>query len=92
MPLDAISNIFEDRNGTIWIGSEGKGLFRFPGEQFVYFNSKSGIQSELITAGIEIYPNHFLFGTYDKGLIQYRKNENFIFSILVSRILDMNLS
>jgi ligand-binding sensor domain-containing protein/two-component sensor histidine kinase len=78
LPLDAISNIFEDRNGTIWIGSEGKGLFRFPGEQFVYFNSKSGIQSELITAGIEIYPNHFLFGTYDKGLIQYRKNENFI--------------
>ncbi len=77
LPLDAISNIFEDRNGTIWIGSEGKGLFRFPGEQFVYFNFKSGIQSELITAGIEIYPNYFLFGTYDKGLIQYKKNENF---------------
>ncbi len=77
LPLDAITNIFEDRNGTIWIGSEGKGLFRFPGEQFVYFNLNSGIQSELITAGIEILPGYFLFGTYDKGLIEYKKSENF---------------
>lgn len=75
LPLNAISTVFEDSNGTIWIGSEGKGMFRFPGEQFVYFDSKSGIQSDLITAGIEIRPGKYLFGTYDKGLIDYEKGK-----------------
>ncbi|TXI88012.1 MAG: hypothetical protein E6Q37_00845 [Crocinitomicaceae bacterium] len=87
LPLDAVSTIFEDRNGTIWIGSEGKGMFRFPGEQFVYFNANSGIQSDLITAGIEVKPNLFLFGTYDKGLISYVKGGAFLQRELLNNTL-----
>ena len=71
LPLNTVSSIFEDKNGTIWIGSEGKGIFRFPGERFVTFDSRSGIPSDLIISGIEISPQTLLFGTYDKGLIAY---------------------
>ncbi len=74
LPLNAVSAIFEDKNGTIWIGSEGKGIFRFPGERFVTFDSRSGIPSDLIISGIEISPQTLLFGTYDKGLITYSNN------------------
>jgi ligand-binding sensor domain-containing protein/two-component sensor histidine kinase len=77
LPLNAVSTIFEDKNGTIWIGSEGKGIFRFPGERFVTFDSRSGIPSDLIVSGIEINANHLLFGTYDKGLVSY-SDKNFV--------------
>lgn len=71
LPLNSVSVIFEDKNGTIWIGSEGKGIFRFPGERFVTFDSRSEIPSDLIISGIEFNPNLLLFGTYDKGLVSY---------------------
>lgn len=87
LPLNAISVVFEDRNGTIWIGSEAKGLLRFPGEQFVYFNANNGIQSDLITAGKEISPGNYWFGTYDKGLIQYHRNSGFVMKPLPNNTL-----
>lgn len=73
LPINAISFLFEDQNGSIWIGTEGKGLLRFPGEQFNYFKIQNGIQSELITASLQVNKDTYLFGTFDKGVIHYSK-------------------
>lgn len=82
LPLNKLSTIFEDRNGTIWVGSEGKGLFRFPGEQFKYFkrneNSKTSIKTDLIVSALEINPNRYVFGSFDNnGLMEYLQNARF---------------
>lgn len=76
LPLNALNCVFEDINGTIWIGSDGKGLFRFGGNSFVHYNQSNGIQSNLIISGIEISKNKFLFGSYENGLILY-ENKGF---------------
>lgn len=76
LPLNSIGAVYQDRNGTFWFGSEGNGLIRFPGEQFVHFKLENGIPSELIIASYRQKNGVFWFGSYDKGLISYRKSSN----------------
>lgn len=75
LPVSAINCIFEDREGIIWMGTEGKGLIRFTGEQFVYFNQTNGFPSDLIVSGIK-YQNEVLIGSYDHGLFKYLNKQN----------------
>jgi len=71
LPIASINCIFEDREGIIWMGTEGKGLLRFSGEQFVHFNSKNGFPSDLILSVNKSPGGQYLFGSYDKGLFSW---------------------
>ncbi|MCE3295563.1 MAG: hypothetical protein K0R65_1277 [Crocinitomicaceae bacterium] len=75
LPFNACNVVYEDRNGTIWIGSDGMGLFRFAGSQMVYFNAGHGMQSELIMSSLEYDYKTLVFGSYDNGLIIYRERK-----------------
>lgn len=69
LPMESIQSVFEDRNGNIWFGSEGKGLLRFTGERFVYYDQSTGLSSDLILSVNQDKRGDFWLGTYDKGLI-----------------------
>ena len=69
LPMEAIQTIFQDRSGNIWLGSEGKGLLRFTGEKFVYYDQRSGLSSDLISNVNQDKNGVFWLGTYDKGLM-----------------------
>lgn len=75
LPFNDCNLVYEDRNGTIWIGSGGMGLFRFAGSQMIYFNKGHGIQSDLVTASLEYDYKTLVFGSYDNGLIIYRDHQ-----------------
>lgn len=77
LPMESIQSVFEDNNRNLWFGSDGKGLVRFTGERFVYFNESSGLASDLILT-INKEPNGvFWLGTYDKGLVEMLPNGEF---------------
>lgn len=40
----AIRCIFEDKNGTIWAGNNGDGVFRFDGKNFTHFSKEKPVQ------------------------------------------------
>lgn len=74
LPLNSIGAVYQDRNGTFWFGSEGNGLIRFPGEQFIHYKLQNGIPSELIISSYRQNNGLFWFGSYDKGLISFQKS------------------
>lgn len=75
LPLEGLTCVFEDQNKNIWIGSEGKGLFRFPGMRFQYFDKKSGYLSDLFTCGFERENGDRYYGTYDSGILFKEKGK-----------------
>jgi ligand-binding sensor domain-containing protein/two-component sensor histidine kinase len=78
LPLNSLSTVYADNTGTIWLGSEGKGLFKLTGDKFLSYTINQGIPSELITAIYPINQHELLIGTYDKGLIRFdKRNQQF---------------
>lgn len=70
LPVNAINCAFEDKEGNLWFGSEGKGLLRFSGEELVYYNTTTGFPSDLILSVLKQNNGSYLFGTYDKGVFE----------------------
>ncbi|MDB3907489.1 histidine kinase [Crocinitomicaceae bacterium] len=75
LPVNRIQCVYEDMNGNVWIGSEGKGIFRFPGMRFQYYDQSSGFLSDLITCGFETLNGDLYYGTFDKGILYKPKGK-----------------
>jgi ligand-binding sensor domain-containing protein/two-component sensor histidine kinase len=71
LPMESIRCIWEDQSGVLWLGSEGKGLLRFPGEQFTHFGIQEGMSSDLVISATQLTDGGFWLGTFDKGAMRF---------------------
>ncbi|GJM17974.1 MAG: hypothetical protein DHS20C14_01870 [Phycisphaeraceae bacterium] len=53
LPTDLLSALYEDAEGTLWIGTQGRGLAWFRGERFGYVNTSQGLHNDVISSIIE---------------------------------------
>ncbi len=67
LPVNAINCSFQDNEGNIWFGSDGKGLVRFANQNLQIYSTKTGMPSDLILSGTKLKNGSYLFGSYDKG-------------------------
>ncbi|WP_343637499.1 two-component regulator propeller domain-containing protein [Fluviicola sp.] len=67
LPVKAINCSFQDNEGNIWFGSDGKGLIRFANQNLQIYSTKTGMPSDLILSGTKLKNGSYLFGSYDKG-------------------------
>lgn len=74
VPIDMISCYYNDSEGNVWIGSQGKGFFRFPRSSFEYYDKSFGLPSELVLTGFQDKRDAFYLGTYDKGVVVIEPN------------------
>ncbi|TNF47957.1 MAG: hypothetical protein EP305_06580 [Bacteroidetes bacterium] len=76
LPMESIQVMYEDNDRNFWLGTEGKGLIRYTGERFIYYNKSSGMASDLAISVDQTSNGDLWIGTFDKGLlIQNKKGE-----------------
>jgi len=60
----------EDKNGNLWFGTTGDGVYRFDGKSFTNFTSKDGLTSNVIWSILEDKQGNIWFGT-EVGICRY---------------------
>lgn len=72
-----IQSIFQDREGNLWFGSFGGGLYLKTIQPFVYYNGRNGLANSNIKAVANTDDNILWLGT-EKGLTTYDLTTNAI--------------
>lgn len=78
-----IKNITEDREGNIWLGSDGGGIVRFTSNELVSYSKEDGLSSDYILS-ITDYDNNsssVYFSTYGGGVNIFNDNKVQVFNI-----------
>ncbi len=70
LPSDYVNVLFEDSKGNLWIGTD-KGVCRYNGKEFSYFNKDNGLTSNFVFCITEDMKGNIWFGTFEGGLCKY---------------------
>ena len=65
--------LMQDKEGNVWIGTDGRGLYRFNGDLFVHYGEPSGWAHNRLFAINELPDGRLWLGT-DAGLFELREN------------------
>ena len=65
-----VRRIFQDRNGNLWLGTNGDGAIRFNGGYLEYFSKDQGFPGHAVRGIIEDEDGNLWFGT-NRGLTKY---------------------
>jgi ligand-binding sensor domain-containing protein len=60
----------QDRNGNLWFGTTGAGVYRYDGSSFVNFTASDGLSNDYVWCVSEDRSGHLWFGTAD-GVCRY---------------------
>lgn len=80
--------IFKDVEGNIWIGTDGKGLWKFAGRSVVSYTREDGLASDLVLSIAQKQDGEFVFGTYNAGVSVFENGEATNYSSTNSEIVD----
>ncbi len=82
-----VSSLYETKNGTILVGTDGKGLLKFDSEK-ISLTKVDDIKCTKILAILEDHEGGLWFGTYQEGLHYKRGTDYKIYTIKNDSILD----
>jgi DNA-binding NtrC family response regulator len=63
--------MLEDRQGHIWIGTQGKGAYRYDGEQLHHYTTAVGLAHDWVYALLEDRQGHIWMGTFGGGVSRF---------------------
>lgn len=76
--------IFEDKYGTIWVGSRGNGMIQLPQQRFANFTPQTGLAGSIIFGLGEDKKGRIWLGSSAGGITMYQNN------ILTTILPDLN--
>lgn len=65
-----VRNIFQDKNGDLWFGTNGYGVAHYAGDRVTYFSNDQGFGGQQITGITEDQEKNLWFAT-DQGIVKY---------------------
>ena len=74
----SLLSVFPDRNGALWVGTEGAGLYRYQNETWTNFRGANGIRNPYVWSLAEDSRGQLWAGTWGGGLFVQR-NDTFVF-------------
>lgn len=74
VPENGFSSGLMDKDGTIWFGSNGGGIYHFDGKTYKNYTEKDGLISNQIFSIVSDDENNLWFGT-QSGLLKYNRKQ-----------------
>ncbi len=68
MPYTNVKSLGVDREGNLWIGTDGQGVFRQAGKSFTVYNTSHGLLSDAAMDLVRMENGNLIIGSYDQGL------------------------
>ncbi|MGZ3920177.1 MAG: two-component regulator propeller domain-containing protein [Bacteroidia bacterium] len=78
-----IQCLYKDREGNLWIGTDGAGVYKYLNNRFVYYNKTNGfVENYINSVGVDSY-NNIWAGLKRNGLVKISGNtlQKYIFDI-----------
>jgi len=69
---NTINYMLRDSEGSIWMATDGQGIFRFSGTQFTGLDESTGLPSAQVMAIASNGNDSLFLGTYDAGLYVFK--------------------
>jgi ligand-binding sensor domain-containing protein/signal transduction histidine kinase len=66
-----VRNVFRDRDGALWIGTEGRGAYRQIGQRFVHYSTTEGLINNFVRAFLQGQDGSVWIAT-DEGVSRWR--------------------
>jgi ligand-binding sensor domain-containing protein/signal transduction histidine kinase len=66
-----VRNVFRDREGALWIGTEGQGAYRLAGERLVHYSTQEGLVNNFVRAFLQGRDGSVWIAT-DEGVSRWR--------------------
>jgi signal transduction histidine kinase/CheY-like chemotaxis protein/ligand-binding sensor domain-containing protein len=73
----SVKSVYEDKHGTLWIGTDGHGLERIGDGKVSAYTTKEGLSSDTVSAIMEDGEGSLWLGTFGGGLVRL-KDASFI--------------
>jgi ligand-binding sensor domain-containing protein/signal transduction histidine kinase len=68
-----VRNVFRDREGTLWIGTDGRGVYHLVGKQLVHYTTRQGLVNNFVRAFLQSRDGSVWIAT-DEGVSRWTKN------------------
>jgi ligand-binding sensor domain-containing protein len=74
LPEHGFSSSYLDKDGSLWFGSNGNGIYQYDGKSFKNYTVQDGLSSNQVFSIVSDQQNNIWFGT-QKGIVKYDRQK-----------------